>query len=133
MLGLLGTRLLGHLVTVEFALPRAVLDGPLAAEATPAWSWRMMRGMAPGADGRAAIAGLRGPVLVLAGEADEAFDPAGYRAAFAGTPGSVEVLPGLGHAGLLLDGAVAARILALAGGLSPGGPPSPAPPPIPRA
>jgi alpha-beta hydrolase superfamily lysophospholipase len=63
---------LNGLTVTQFHFPAAVLDGPLGATATTAYSYRLMTGYAPHRDWHGDVAALP-PFLLVAGDADEAF------------------------------------------------------------
>lgn len=63
---------LNGLTVVQFRIPAAVLNGPLGATATTAYSFRLMTGYAPHRDWPGDVAALP-PFLLVAGDADEAF------------------------------------------------------------
>jgi pimeloyl-ACP methyl ester carboxylesterase len=63
---------LNHLTVIQFAMPQAVLDGPLGHTATTAYSFRLNTSFAPRADYTADIAALP-PFLLAVGDKDEAF------------------------------------------------------------
>lgn len=69
---------LNHLTVMQFNMPQAVLDGPLGDTATTAYSYRLNTSYAPRGDYLADVAALP-PFLLVAGEADEAFDAAAYQ------------------------------------------------------
>lgn len=77
MLNALKITALNHLTILEFAFPQVVLDGPLGATATTAYSFRMNTGFSPRADYLADIANLP-EFLLIAGTEDEAFVATGY-------------------------------------------------------
>lgn len=89
---------LDHLTAIQFAMPQAVLDGPLGHTATKQYSWRLNVGYAPGSNYKAAIAKLP-PFLLVAGEEDEAFIAEGYEPLFStqNSEGRYQIVPGVGH------------------------------------
>lgn len=105
MLNSLGLRGLNGLTVIQFAMPRAVLEGPLGASATSAYSYRLNTSYAPRADYGRDLAAIDRPLLVIAGDADEAFVAAQYEPTIAAhtSGGSYVVLPGVSHIGLLTD------------------------------
>ncbi|SEQ63754.1 alpha/beta hydrolase [Thalassovita taeanensis] len=72
MLNAARIRMLNHLTVIQFAMPQAVLDGPLGHMATTAYSYRMNTSYAPRPAYEKDIAALP-PFLLIAGTADEAF------------------------------------------------------------
>lgn len=102
MLNSAGIRALDILTAIQFAMPRAVLDGPLGQGATTAYSWRLNKGFAPRRDYLRDVAALP-PFLLLAGSMDEAFVADGYQALLAGVTdkGRYALIPGAGHLGLI--------------------------------
>ncbi|WP_375172683.1 alpha/beta hydrolase [Pseudooceanicola sp.] len=111
MLNMVGITALDHLVAIEFAMPEAVLQGPERHRATTAYSWRLNKGFAPRRDWQADVAALP-EFLLLAGAEDEAFVAEGYAPEFRKLTdrGRYEVLPGVGHLGIVDDPRVLARI-----------------------
>ncbi|MBU2533353.1 MAG: lysophospholipase [Alphaproteobacteria bacterium] len=72
MLNALRITFLNHLPVIAFAMPQAVLDGPLGHTATTAYSHRLNVSYAPRHHARD-LGALTQPVLVLVGTDDEAF------------------------------------------------------------
>lgn len=77
MLNAVGMRALNHLTVIQFAMPQAVLDGPMGHMATTAYSYRLNASFSPRNDYKADIAALP-PFLLAVGDDDEAFVPAAY-------------------------------------------------------
>lgn len=102
MLNQAGIRALDHLTVIQFAMPRAVRDGPLGHTATTAYSWRLNKGFSPRADYLRDVAALP-PFLLIAGTADAAFDAAGYAPLLSGVTdkGRYVTLDGVGHLDLV--------------------------------
>ena len=98
MLNMVGISALDHLTAIQFAMPRAVLDGPLGHTATTAYSWRMNRAYAPRRDYLADVAALP-PFLLIAGAEDESFRADGYEPLMSGATdkGRYHVLEDVGH------------------------------------
>lgn len=98
-LNAVGVTALNHLPVIAFAMPRAVLDGPLGGTATTRYSYRLNTGYAPRSDYEADIARLDRPFLLVAGSADEAFRADAYEPLMRElTPhGTYRVLDGVGH------------------------------------
>ncbi len=111
MLNGVGIRALDHLTAIQFAMPRAVLDGPLGQGATTAYSWRLNRGFAPRRDYTADVAALP-PFLLLAGTKDEAFVAEGYAPLMTGVTakGRYVMVPDTDHLGLVDAPQTAAEI-----------------------
>ncbi|MBX0329136.1 hypothetical protein K2Z83_15790 [Oscillochloris sp. ZM17-4] len=105
MLNAAGVRGLNGLTAIQFAMLRAVLDGPLGASATTAYSYRLNTAYAPRADYGRDLAAIARPLLVIAGDADEAFVAARYEPTIAAhtSGGAYVVLAGVSHIGLLTD------------------------------
>lgn len=105
MLNAVGVRGLNHLTVIQFAMPRAVLDGPLGASATTAYSYRLNTSYAPRPNYGGDLAAIRQPLLLVAGDADEAFIAAQYEPTIAAhtDTGVYVVLHGVSHIGLLTD------------------------------
>ncbi|SDN33859.1 Lysophospholipase, alpha-beta hydrolase superfamily [Lutimaribacter pacificus] len=104
MLNAVGIHALDHLTVIRFAMPRAVLDGPLGDTATTAYSWRLNQSYAPRRDYLADVAALP-PFLLVAGAEDESFVAEGYRPLMSGVTenGRYHVLPGAGHLDIVDD------------------------------
>lgn len=98
MINMVGLRALDHLTAIQFAMPQAVLDGPLGHTATTAYSWRLNQSYGPRRDYKADLAALP-RFLLIAGAADESFDAAGYAPLISTVTdkGQYHVLPGIGH------------------------------------
>ncbi len=77
MLNKVGIHWLDHLTMIQFAMPQAVLDGPLSDYATTSYSWRLNTSFAPRRDYLADIADLP-PFLLIAGAQDEAMAAGEY-------------------------------------------------------
>lgn len=112
MLNALGLRQLNQLTVIQFAMPQMVLDGPLGASATTAYSYRLNTAYAPRADYGRDLAAITQPLLVVAGAADESFIAAQYEPTIAPhtATGAYLVLPGLTHISLLTDAATSAAV-----------------------
>ncbi|WP_420567536.1 alpha/beta hydrolase [Thalassovita sp.] len=78
MLNAVKIRALNHLTVIQFAMPQAVLDGPLGHTATTAYSYRLNTSYAPRNDYEADIAALP-PFLLVVGDQDEAFVADGFQ------------------------------------------------------
>ncbi len=91
-------RALNHLTVIQFAMPRAVLDGPLGPTATTAYSYRLNTSFAPRARYLKDVAALPRFVLIV-GAMDEAFDAALYAPTMreATDKGSYVIVPSIGH------------------------------------
>ncbi len=102
MLNGVGIGALNHLTAIQFNMPAAVLEGPLGATATTAYSYRLNRSYAPRGDYLADVAALP-PFLLIAGAEDEAFDAALYRPTMESVTGrgTYLVVPGEGHLSIL--------------------------------
>ena len=122
MLDMVGLSFLDHLPVVAFAMPRAVLDGPLGATATTQYSHRLLTSFSPRPDFGADLASMDRPFLLVAGAADEAFDANLYEPTIsAHAPnGDYCILPGVTHMGVVFGQAgieaVADWLEALPGG-----------------
>jgi alpha-beta hydrolase superfamily lysophospholipase len=98
MLNMVGVRALNHLIAIQFAMPRAVLDGPMGQLATTTYSFRLNTSYAPRQDYAADIAALP-RFLLLAGTRDEAFMAEGYEPLMSGMTdmGHYVLIPDTGH------------------------------------
>jgi len=104
MLNTLRIRALNHLTIIQFAMPQAVLDGPLGDTATTAYSYRLNRSFAPRSDYLADVAALP-DFLLVAGTGDEAFVADRYAPTMqaATTKGLYHLIDGVGHLDLVDD------------------------------
>lgn len=118
MLNAVGVRLLNHLPVISFAVPAQVLDGPLGGLATQSYSYRLNTSYAPRSDFKSDLSALP-PFLLVAGEADEAFDAAGYAPLLApmSDRGEVVILPDTGHLAVVDAPATLAAITEFLGGI----------------
>lgn len=112
MLNALGVTALNHLPVIAFAMPQAVLDGPYGATVTTAYSYRLNTSFAPRDDYGADLAAMDRPFLLIAGDADEAFDAARYEDVISAhtDSGAYHVVPCGSHIGILTDPQVFAII-----------------------
>lgn len=112
MLNAIGIMALDHLPVIRFNMPREVLDGPFGSSATTEYSHRLNTGFAPRSDYTADLAAIRVPLLVLAGENDEAFHAGQYEPVIRPhVPGAdIRVLPGLTHIGLVTSPVTASAL-----------------------
>jgi alpha-beta hydrolase superfamily lysophospholipase len=83
---------------IRFAMPEAVLKGPLGHTAISEYTYRLNASFAPRADWQADVARLP-PYLLVAGTQDEAFHADRFEATIAplNPAGRFVVLPGVGH------------------------------------
>lgn len=105
MLNRLGIAWFNGLKVIRFAMPQAVLDGPLGDSVTPAYSFRLNQSYAPRNDYRKDLAGLRQPFLLVAGADDEAFVAEQYESTISTQTrsGRYVLLPETGHIDLLTN------------------------------
>ena len=94
-----GIPLFNALAAIAFAIPAAPVEPPL----TGTYSYRLLKAMMP-ADYRASIDGVMRPITLVLGGEDELFDAALMRKTMteARRDVSVSLVPGVGHAGLIL-------------------------------
>jgi pimeloyl-ACP methyl ester carboxylesterase len=106
-----GITALNGLKIVRFAMPDAVLNGPLGATATTAYSYRLNTSFAPRDDYMADLAALP-PYLLVVGQADESFVADAYAPLLgrAGAKGAVHILPDVTHLGVVNDANTAALV-----------------------
>ena len=99
---------LNHLPVISFAMPRSVLEGPYGQLATTTYSYRLNTGFAPRSDYEADLAAITDPLLVVAGDADEAFRADLYEKTISAQTksGTYVVLPGVSHIGVVTGEAV---------------------------
>lgn len=85
-------------VVIRFAMPDAVLNGPLGHTATTEYSYRLNTSLAPRSDWKADVAALP-PFLLVAGAQDEAFFADRYESTVAplNPAGRYVLVPGVGH------------------------------------
>lgn len=102
MLNMVGIHWLDHLTAIRFAMPRAVLEGPMGDHATTAYSWRLNQSYAPRSDYLSDVAALP-PFLLVAGREDEAFVAEGYAPLMSEVTdrGRYEMIDGVGHLGVV--------------------------------
>ena len=102
ILNRLGITALNGLPVIQFRFPRAVLDGPLGATATRAYSYRLNVSYAPRADLARDAAALP-PFLLIAGAADEAFVASAYAPTLSAMNpnGHYVLVPDVGHLGIV--------------------------------
>lgn len=100
-----GVRAFNGLPVVQFAIAPANRDLLVAT-----YDFNLENNFRPRHDYAADIAAVRHPLMVLVGEKDEAFRADRFEAAFAKAPGirAVKTLPGIDHAGLVLQQAAIA-------------------------
>ncbi len=102
---------LDHLTVIQFAMPKAVREGPRGGEATLAYSWRLNQSYAPRGDYLADVAALP-DFLLIAGKEDESFVAQGYEPLLApvNENGQYHVLDGVTHLGVV-DAARTAELI----------------------
>ena len=112
MLNAVGVTALNHLPVISFAMPRAVLDGPLGHTATTSYTYALNTSFAPRSDYAADLKAMTKPFLLLAGLDDEAFFADRFEETIAPyTPaGTYVILPGIGHIGVVSDEAAIAAM-----------------------
>ncbi|MDN2580521.1 alpha/beta fold hydrolase [Aquibium sp. ELW1220] len=120
MLNAVGVTALNHLPVISFAMPKAVLDGPLGHTATTSYSYRLNTSFAPRSDYQADLKAMTAPFLLIAGADDEAFFADRYEATIAphAPGGSYVVLPGVGHLAIVSNDAAIAAVETFLKGLS---------------
>ncbi|PHP68027.1 alpha/beta hydrolase [Zhengella mangrovi] len=94
---------LNHLPVVSFDMPKAVLDGPYGKLATTEYTYRMNVSFAPRDDYQADLAAMTKPLLVVAGDRDEAFKADQFEPVISARTksGTYAVLPGITHLGVV--------------------------------
>jgi pimeloyl-ACP methyl ester carboxylesterase len=107
-----GITALNGLKIVRFAMPDAVMNGPLGHTATTTYSYRLNTSFAPRDDYMADLAALP-TYLLVAGSADESFVAEAYAPLLgsAGAKGKAVVLPGVTHLGVVNDAQTAALVV----------------------
>lgn len=104
MLNMARLRVLNHVTVIQFAMPQAVLDGPLGHTATTAYSFRLNTSYAPRNDYLADVAALP-PFLLAVGDQDEAFIAEAYAPLMQEVTdkGEYAVVPGVSHLDIVND------------------------------
>ncbi len=112
ILNRLGITALNGLNIVRFAMPDAVMNGPLGHTATTSYSYRLNTSFAPRDDFMADLAALP-PFLLVVGSGDESFLAEAYAPLLtsAGAKGQVHILQGVNHLGVVSDAQTADFIL----------------------
>lgn len=102
MLNMARITALNHLTVIQFAMPKAVLDGPLGHTATTQYSFRLNTGYAPRNAYQNDIAALPRFVLIT-GDKDEAFFAEKYELLMSTETGKGQyhVIKGAGHLGIV--------------------------------
>ena len=103
MLNSLRIKGLNHLPVISFAMPRSVLEGRFGHLATTTYSFRLIAGFSPRSDYEKDLAAIKDPLLVVAGDADEAFRAELYEPVISAQTktGTYAVLPGVSHIGVV--------------------------------
>jgi pimeloyl-ACP methyl ester carboxylesterase len=119
MLNAFGVTALNHLPVISFAMPKAVLDGPLGHTATTRYSYALNTSFAPRSDYQADLKAMTVPFLLIAGADDEAFIADRYEPTIAphAPRGSYVILPGVGHLGIVSDDAAIAALESFLSGI----------------
>jgi len=94
---------LNALPVISFAMPRAVLDGPLGKTATLTYSYRLNVGFAPRPTYKSDLSRLTKPFLLLAGDEDEAFVAQEFEPLISAYTsfGTYGIVQGVGHLDLV--------------------------------
>jgi alpha-beta hydrolase superfamily lysophospholipase len=117
LLNRVGISAFNGLPVLAFAFPKGAEHENL----TPFWSYRMVNNFGPHGETDLTAGAYRrdaerapGPVSLLAGANDESFYADRYAAAFAGVrpPVRVQILPGVGHMGLVSDAKAVQSVVA---------------------
>ncbi|MBL4812817.1 MAG: alpha/beta fold hydrolase [Rhodobacteraceae bacterium] len=98
MLNMVAITALNHLDVIQLAMPQEVLNGPLGATATTAYTYRLNTSYAPRDDFLADIAMLP-PFLLIVGRDDEAFLAESYTPLLSSVSevGSYHIVENVGH------------------------------------
>ena len=112
MLNAANIRTFNHLPVIRFNFPPSVLSGPLGANATIEYSYRLNTSLAPRSDYLADVAALP-QFLLIAGRDDEAFVAEGYQPLMSAVTdrGQYLLVDGVGHLGIV-DAPETARAMA---------------------
>lgn len=118
ILNRLGITALNGLKIVQFAMPDAVLSGPLGNTATTAYSYRLNTSFAPRDDYMADLAALP-PFILVAGSADESFVAQAYAPLLekAGAKGGVHIVQNINHLGIVWHTQTVDKIITYLGGI----------------
>lgn len=102
---------LDHLKMIQFNMPQTVLDGPLGAYATTAYSWRLNTSFAPRRSYEADIAALP-PFTLISGQDDEAMKADAYEPLMAplNGQGRYVIIEGAAHLDVIDHGETEAAI-----------------------
>lgn len=102
ILNLLGISAFNGQPVIRFAMPAAVLDGPLGLTATTEYSYRLNTSFAPRRNWQQDLAKLP-PFLLIAGSEDEAFHATLYQPTLSAlnAGGQYLIVPGQGHLGIV--------------------------------
>ena len=100
MLNRIGVTQLNHLPVTRFAI-----DDDNRDLLTASYDFNLAENFRPRSDYQASIRAISRPLMVLAGEDDEAFHTDRFAEIFSASPGliGVRLLPNIDHAGLILD------------------------------
>lgn len=98
MLNMIGIRMFNHLLVIQFAMPKTVLNGPLGHTATTSYTYRLNTSFAPRAKYRTDISKLPSFLFVV-GRDDEAFIAEAFEPVLsaASDQGSYHIVDGVGH------------------------------------
>ncbi len=98
MLNNIGITAFNHLIAIQFAMPRTILDGPLGHTATTAYSFRLNTSFSPRRDYRGDIAKLPSFLLIV-GSNDEAFLAEEFEVLLkqSSNKGIYHIIEGIGH------------------------------------
>ena len=120
MLNMVGITALNHLEVIGFAMPQFVLSSPYGYTATRRYTYRMTSAFAPRADYEGDLAAIDKPLLVVAGDRDEAFIAEQFEPVISAQTktGVYHVLPGVSHMGVLYGPDVPPIVESWLGGLS---------------
>ena len=120
MLNMVGITALNHLDVIGFAMPQFVLSGPYGYTATRRYTYRMTSAFAPRPDYEGDLAAIDKPLLVVAGDRDEAFIAEQFEPVISAQTktGVYHVLPGVSHMGIIYGAEVLPIIEDWLGGLS---------------
>ncbi|MFQ5692628.1 MAG: alpha/beta hydrolase [Nitrospinota bacterium] len=100
MLNNIGVRALNHMTVIDFNMPEEARDGTEVLS----YSYAMSESFAPRRRYWKDLWSIARPLLVLVGEADEAFRAEAYAEVLAGHPtAEVKVLPGVSHLGIVVS------------------------------
>lgn len=105
MLNAFGISMFNHLEVIGFRFPVTVIEGPLGRTATVSYSYRMNASFAPRSDYESDLAAIDKPLLLVAGQKDEAFVAELYEPIISAQTkhGEYAIIPAATHLGVVIN------------------------------